>query len=179
MNEVIPVEVVIGKILLIRNQKVMLDADLAKLYKVTTKRLNEQVKRNIKRFPSDFMLQLTKGEPASLRSQIATLKRGQHSKYLPYVFTELGVAMLSSVLNSDRAIEINIIIMRAFVKLREIISTSQKVEEKLKEIEARLDVHDEQVLNIMEAINQLLAPPEKSKTKIGFQVKEKAVGYTR
>lgn len=177
MNEVIPVEAVIGRILLIRNQKVMLDADLAKLYSVTTKRLNEQVKRNIKRFPSDFMFQLTKGESASLRSQIATLKRGQHSKYLPYAFTELGVAMLSTVLNSDRAIEINIIIMRAFVKLREIISTNKKVEEKLNEIEARLDNHDEKIFDIMESIDKMINSPERPIKKIGFQVKERTIKY--
>lgn len=179
LKGIIPIETVLSKILLIRNQKVMLDSDLAKLYNVTTKRLNEQVKRNNKRFPADFIFQLTKDESASLRSQIATSKGKGGRRYLPIAFTELGVAMLSSVLNSDRAIEINIIIMRAFVKLREIISTSQKVEEKLKEIEARLDEHDDQILNIMEAINQMLAPPEKPKTKIGFQIKEKAIRYAR
>ena len=177
VNEIIPVETIISKILFIRNQKVILDSELAKLYNVTTKRLNEQVRRNVKRFPSDFMFQLTKVESASLRSQFATLKRGQHSKYSAYAFTELGVAMLSSVLKSDKAIEINIIIMRAFVKLREIISTNIKVEEKLKEIEARLDEHDEQIFNIMETIKQLLILPERPVKKIGFQVKEKLISY--
>ena len=102
---------------------------MAKLYGVETKVLNQSVRRNLRRFPDDFMFQLTKEENTSLRSQFVTLKKGQHSKYLPYVFTEHGVAMLSSVLNSERAIEINILIMRAFVKLREIISAHKKVEE--------------------------------------------------
>ncbi len=178
-SEIIPAETVISKILFIRNQKVILDTDLAKLYHVTTKRLNESAKRNLKRFPPDFMFQLDQDEYSSLRSQFATLKRGQHSKYLPYAFTELGVAMLSSILNSDRAIEVNIIIMRAFVKLREIISTNKKVEEKLKELEMRLDGHDDQIFKIMEIINQMLLPPERPVKKIGFQIREKRVFYSR
>lgn len=107
VKDVIPLETVISKILVIRNQKVILDSDLAKLYGVGTKVLNQAVKRNLQRFPIDFMFQLTKEEHASLRSQFVTLKRGQHSKYLPSVFTEQGVAMLSSVLKSERAIEVN------------------------------------------------------------------------
>ncbi len=177
VNEIIPLESVISKILFIRNQKVILDSELAKLYSVEVKQLKRSVNRNVKRFPSDFMFKLTKEEYDSLRYQFGTLKRGQHSKYLPYVFTELGVAMLSSVLNSDRAIEINIIIMRAFVKLREIISTNKKVEEKIKEIDARLDDHDEQIFSVMEAIRQLMQPPKKPLKKIGFMVKEKTAHY--
>jgi len=131
----VPQEVIEGKILLIRGKKVMLDRDLAKLYKVPTKRLNEQVKRNIERFPEDFMFQLSEDEAECLRSHFATLEgqrlrsqmvtldkgRGRHSKYRPYVFTEPGVAMLSSVLNSSRAIQVNIQIMRTFIKLRELL----------------------------------------------------------
>lgn len=126
-SEIIPIETILSKIFLIRNQKIILDSDLAKLYCVEVKQLKRAVNRNIQRFPSDFMFKLTREEYNSLRYQFGTLKRGQHSKYLPYAFTELGVAMLSSVLNSDRAIEINIIIMRAFVKLRELISTGKKI----------------------------------------------------
>src|SRR6266849_10784845 len=123
--ELIPSERIEKAILLIRGQKVMLDSDLAELYGVATKRLNEQVRRNRARFPKDFMFQLTGKEAESLRSQNATLKkgRGRHRKYAPYAFTEQGVAMLSSVLNSERAIEVNIAIMRAFVRLREILSS--------------------------------------------------------
>jgi hypothetical protein len=120
---VVPVEVIERRIYLIRGQKVMLDRELAELYGVPTRRLNEQVKRNRKRFPEDFMFQLAFEEAKTLlglRSQNATLKRGQHLKYAPYAFTEQGVAMLSSVLNSDRAIQVNIVIMRAFVKLRQL-----------------------------------------------------------
>ena len=120
------------KILRIRNQEVLLGGDLAKLYKVPVKRLNEQVRRNLKRFPGDFMFQLTQNEVNSLRTQNATinapLKRGQHSKYLPYAFTEQGVAMLSSVLNSDEAIRVNILIMRVFVKLRNQLSPQHRRE---------------------------------------------------
>src|SRR5258707_347686 len=121
----IPDERIERAILLIRGHKVMLDGDLAQLYDVTTKRLNEQVRRNFKRFPNDFMIQSTDAEADALRSQFATLKtgRGQHRKYRPYAFTEQGVAMLSTVLNSERAIEVNIAIVRAFVRLRQIMST--------------------------------------------------------
>ena len=174
----IPTETVISKIFFIRNQKVILDTDLAKLYGVETKVLNQSVRRNLRRFPDDFMFQLTKEENTSLRSQFVTLKKGQHSKYLPYVFTEHGVAMLSSVLNSERAIEINILIMRAFIKLREIISTNKKVEEKLKEMEEHLEDHEERIVKIIEIINRLLMPPEKPIKKIGFEVKEKSMSYS-
>ena len=120
MNSLVPVERIEKYILFLRGHKVMLDSDLADLYGVSTKRLNEQVRRNIRRFPADFMIQLTDQEANVLRSQIATLKpgRGKHRKYLPYAFTEQGVAMLSSVLNSERAIQVNIEIMRALVRLR-------------------------------------------------------------
>lgn len=162
------VEVIEQKIYLIRGHKVMLDSDLAKLYGVPTKRLNEQVRRNIKRFPTDFMFQLTTEEAKFLRSQFATLKtgRGQHLKYLPYAFTEQGVAMLSSVLNSERAIEVNILIMRTFVKLREMIASHKDLAKKLDELEKK---YDEQFQVVFEAIRQLMAPPESSNRKIGFK----------
>lgn len=146
----------------------MLDIDLAQLYGVETRRLNEQVKRNIERFPKDFMFQLTKEEAKILISQFATSRWGG-SRKLPYAFTENGVAMLSSVLNSKRAIQVNIQIMRAFTKLREYLSTHRKLAEKFKELETRIDKHDEKIQSIMETINYLLDPPEKQKKQIGFK----------
>lgn len=168
MKTPIPTEVIEQKIYFIRGHKVMLDGDLAKLYGVPTKRLNEQVRRNIKRFPPDFMFQLTADETKFLRSQNATLKtgRGQHLKYLPYAFTEQGVAMLSSALNSERAIEVNILIMRTFVKLREMIASHKDLVKKLDELEKK---YDEQFQVVFEAIRQLMAPPENTNRKIGFK----------
>lgn len=157
------------KIFLIRGQRVMLDKDLAELYGVSTKRLNEQVRRNIKRFPSDFMFQLNKEEAAWVRSHFATLKKGGHFRYFPYAFTEQGVAMLSSVLNSERAIEVNIAIMRAFVRLREFLATHKELAAKLGELESKVGKHDQEIKVIFEAIRQLMTPPpEKPKPKIGF-----------
>jgi hypothetical protein len=165
MRALIPAEVIERKIYLIRGHKVMLDSDLAELYGVTTKRLNEQVRRNLKRFPSDFMFQSSSKEAESLRSQIATSKRGGR-RYLPYAFTEQGVAMLSSVLNSDRAIEVNIQIMRAFVKLREMIASNKELAKRLDELESK---YDEQFKVVFDAIRELMAPAEPKKRKIGFR----------
>ena len=172
---VIPVELIEKKIYLIRGLKVMLDSDLAKLYGVSVKVLNQGVKRNISRFPEDFMFQLTKEEYDSLRSQIVTLKtgRGKHRKYLPYVFTEQGVAMLSSVLHSERAIQVNIAIMRAFVKLRQILSTHKEIAYKLTELERKVEKHDKEIKAIFDAIRQLMRPPEKPQRRIGFVQKGK------
>lgn len=169
--DLVPVERIEKAILLIRGQKVMLDRDLADLYGVATKVLNQAVRRNLPRFPDDFMFQLTAEEGESLRSQVVTLKagRGQHRKYLPYAFTEQGVAMLSSVLNSDRAVEVNIAIMRAFVRLREIMSTHKDLARKLAELERKLGQHDEKFAVVFEAIRQLMAPPPaRTKPRIGF-----------
>ena len=155
----------------------MLDIHLAQLYGVSTRRLKEQVRRNPKRFPEDFMFRLTWKEVQSLRSHFATLKknvssatneRGQHVKYLPYAFTEQGIAMLSSVLNSDRAIDVNIAIMRAFVKLREVLATHKELARKFKELEHRVGRHDDEIQAIFDAIRQLMSPPEKPKGRIGF-----------
>ena len=162
-----------------RGEKVLLDHDLAELYGVNTKVLKQVVRRNIKRFPDDFMFELTKEENQSLRSQNVTLKRGQHSKYLSFAFTEQGVAMLSSVLNSERAIEVNISIMRAFVQLRKMIASNNKLARKLAELEQHLESHDERIQAIFEAIRQLMATPETKKKKIGFMVKEKQAAYGR
>ncbi len=154
---------------MIRGIKVMLDRDLAELYGVETKRLKEQVRRNISRFPEDFMFELSEDEEVLLRSQLATLKgKGKHSKYLSFVFTEQGVAMLSSVLNSKRAIEVNIAIMRAFVKMRELLATNKEFAGKLKRIEKHLAEHNDQFRVVFEAIRQLLTEEEKPKRKIGF-----------
>ena len=172
----IPAERIERAILLIRGHKVLLDSDLALLYGVTIKRLNEQVRRNNKRFPADFMFRLTREESNSLRSQNATLKpgRGQHRKYLPYVFTEQGVAMLSSVLNSDRAVQVNIEIMRTFVKLRRMLATHEDLARKLNALEKK---YDAQFRVVFDAIRQLMAPPDKKKRGIGFVVRERAGTY--
>jgi hypothetical protein len=167
MNGLVPVEIIEKKILLIRGEKVMLDSDLAGLYEVSVKVLNQAIKRNIGRFPEDFMFQLTKEENESLRSQIVTLKkgRGEHRKYLPCVFTEQGVAMLSSVLNSERAINVNIAIMRAFVNLRKMIASHKDLARKLDALEKK---YDAQFKVVFDVIRQLMIPPEKHKRKIGF-----------
>jgi hypothetical protein len=155
------------KIFLIRSQRVMLSMQLADLYGVATKVLMQAVKRNLDRFPSDFMFKLTSEELRTLRSQIVTSKRGG-IRYLPYAFTEQGVAMLSSVLKSKRAIQVNITIMRAFVKLRQILSTHKELSHKLEQLERKTEKHDSEIQAIFEAIRQLMAPPEKPKRRIGF-----------
>jgi phage regulator Rha-like protein len=168
---IVPLERAVSRIFLVRGQKVMLDADLAELYGVTTKRLNEQVKRNIDRFPLDFMFLLTKQEAESLRSQIATLKRGrgQHRKYMPYVFTEHGAIMAASVLDSERAVQVSIYVVRAFVQLREMLSSNRALARKLNELERKLVTHDRAITELIEAIRQLMTPPEpKKKRPIGF-----------
>jgi hypothetical protein len=168
----IPVERIEKAILLIRCQKVMLDRDLASLYGVTTGRLNEQVKRNISRFPADFMYQLSKEEFENWISQIAISNPGAKMglRRRPYAFTEQGVAMLSSVLNSDRAIEVNIAIMRAFVHLREIIATHKDLARKLGALEQKLCEHDQHFRIAFETIRQLMLPPSEpeKKRRIGF-----------
>ncbi len=176
MTTTVPIESIVSKIVFIRDEKVLLDHDLAELYGVKTKVLKQAVRRNIKRFPDDFMFELTKEENQSLRSQNVTLKRGQHSKYLSFAFTEQGVAMLSSVLNSERAIEVNISIVRAFVQLRKMIASNNKLAGKLLEMEKK---YDEQFKIVFEAIRQLMTPPETKKKKIGFMVKEKKAAYGR
>jgi len=169
MTDLVPLEIIERKIYLIRDHKVLLSMDLAKLYGISTKRLNEQVKRNISRFPDDFMFQLNDNEYEILKSQIATSSWGGVRRANPYAFSEQGVAMLSSVLNSERAIQVNIIIMRAFVKLRQILSTHAELAQKLKELEGKVGKHDMEILMIFDAIRQLMAPPpEPPKRRIGF-----------
>lgn len=163
MGEIISVEIIATKILEIRGRKVMLDSDLAKLYGVKTKNLNKAVKRNIERFPEDFMFQLSKEETENLRFQFGTSKRGGR-RYFPYVFTQEGVAMLSSVLNSQRAIHVNIQIMRAFVQLRRMILTNRDLRRKIEEMERK---YDRQFVIVFEAIKRLLEPPKQTRA-IGF-----------
>ena len=158
MKDIMPLEKIEQKIYLIRRYKVMLDRDLAKLYAVPTKRLNEQVKRNRRRFPDDFMFQLNKQEYNDLKSHFATSRWGGTRK-LPYAFTEQGVAMLSSVLHSERAIQVNIVIVRTFVKLRRILSTHKELAQKLKELERKIAKHDEDIQAVFYAIKQLRTPP--------------------
>jgi hypothetical protein len=174
-RSLIPIERIERMILLIRGQKVMLDSDLAELYGVTTKRLNEQVRRNLSRFPEDFVFQLTESESDLLRSQIATSKTGRGGRrYLPYVFTEQGVAMLSSVLNSERAIKVNIEIMRAFVRLRQILASNKELAKKLNELEKK---YDAQFKIVFDVIRELMRTPEPKKRPIGFLVEEPKVPY--
>ncbi|MBI4334126.1 MAG: ORF6N domain-containing protein [Chloroflexi bacterium] len=167
-KSLVPVDRIDKAILLIRKQKVMLDADLAELYGVETKVLVQAVKRNRERFPEDFMFQLNKEEVDFLRSQFVTLKkgRGQHSKYPPYAFTEQGVAMLSSVLRSQRAIQVNIEIMRAFIRLRQMLAPHAELARKLDALEKR---YDAQFKEVFEAIRRLTAPPEPKRRPIGFR----------
>ena len=176
-KEIIPVLRISQVIRLLRGEKVLLDLDLAALYDVPTKALNQAAKRNAARFPEDFMFQLSAEEARSLRSQFVTLNRGQHLKYRPYAFTEQGVAMLSSVLKSERAVRVNIAIMRAFVRLREVIETNRELARKFAELESRVGKHDDKIDAILEAIRQLMAPPPKPHREIGFHIRERAPRY--
>ena len=167
MKALIPVEMIEKKILLIRGEKVMLDADIAELYGVETKMLVRAVKRNIDRFPSDFMIQLNRKEFENLRFQFGTSSRWGGRRYLPYAFTEQGVAMLSSVLNSERAVKVNIEIMRAFVRLRQMLASNAELAHKLDALEKK---YDHQFKVVFDAIKQLMIPPDtKKKSKIGFR----------
>ena len=176
------------RIITVRGVKVILDSELAKIYDVPTKRLNEQVKRNRDRFPEDFMFQLTKEESevwGSLRSQFATLKRGQHSKYLPYAFTEHGAIMAATVLNSPKAIEMSVFVVRAFIKMRETLANNKILALKLAELESkltgRLNVHERAIVHVLGEVRRLMAAvdqsPDPPKRKIGFKVEEKKAVY--
>ena len=170
----VPIERIEKAILLIRGQKVMLDRDIAELYGVETRALKQAVRRNIKRFPGDFMFELTKEEFENWRSQFVTSNRDKMGlRYRPMAFTEQGVAMLSSVLKSERAIEVNIAIMRTFVQLRQMLTTHKDLARKLMTLEKK---YDEEFKIVFEAIHELMTPPEKPRSKIGFVVKESGVG---
>jgi hypothetical protein len=169
----LPDEVVISKIYMIRNHKVMLDIDLAGLYQVETGRLNEQVKRNLYRFPEDFMFQLTHKEWESLRSQIAISKKGRGGRrYTPFVFTEHGVLMLSSVLNSKRAIQVNIQIMRIYTKLKGMLLTHKDILLKLEKLERKTNKHDGNFKTVFDFLKELLNHRTKPMRRIGFKLKE-------
>ena len=176
-REVIPAGRIAQSITLVRKQKVMLDFELARLYGVTTGNLNKAVKRNHDRFPTDFMFRLNAEEAKRLIFQSGISKERGGRRHLPYVFTEQGVAMLSSVLQSERAVKVNIAIMRAFVQLRQSLETNRELARKFGELEKRVGKHDDEIGAIIEAIRQLMAPPEKPSREIGFHVREKSPRY--
>jgi len=165
----VPDEVVINKIIVLRGKKVMLDKDIAELYGVPTKRLNEQVKRNKKRFPEDFMFQLTQEEKDEVVANCDHLKNLKYSPNLPYVFTEHGAVMLASVLNSDRAIEVNIQIVRIFTQIREMLLTNKDILLKIERLEKKAANQDEDIQLIFEALKKLLNPPQEPRQRIGFK----------
>ena len=175
-KDVIPLEVLTRTIIVLRGQKVMLDVDLARLYGVATGHLNRAVTRNVERFPADFMFQVTSDEAADLKCQIGISSWGGR-RQRPYAFTEQGVAMLSSVLRSERAVKGNIAIMRTFVQLRQALETNTALARKFAELEQRVGKHDEEISAIIDAIRQLMAPPEKAKREIGFHARETAPRY--
>ncbi len=192
-KEIIPAEQIALRIRHFRGEKVLLDFDLAALYGAETRVINQAVRRNADRFPADFMFQLSSEEAATL-SQVVTPSVAGHNvpnssqivmssgkyrgkRYRPYAFTEQGVAMLSSVLNSESAVKMNIAIMRAFVQLRRALETNRELARKFSELERRIDKHDTEIDAILEAIRQLMAPPEKPRREIGFHVRETAPRY--
>jgi len=168
----IPLELIESRILLLRGRKVMIDRDLARLYKVETKRLNEQVKRNLRRFPADFMFQVAEEEKNELVAKCDRFKSLKHSSAMPFVFTENGVAMLSSILNSERAIDVNIQIMRTFTKIRELLTSHTALSRKLEELEKR---YDSQFKSVFDAIRILMSPPPDpiAPKRIGFTASRK------
>jgi len=192
-KEIIPAEQIARRIRHFRGEKVLLDFDLAALYDVETRTLNQAVRRNADRFPADFMFQLSSQEAEKL-SQVVTPSVAGHDvssssqivmssgkyrgkRYRPYAFTEQGVAMLSSVLNSESAVKMNIAIMRAFVRLRRALEANRELARKFSELERRIDKHDSEIAAILEAIRQLMAPPAKPRREIGFHVREEAARY--
>ena len=176
-KNIIPIQQVAKAIRFVREERVLLDFDLARLYGVSTGNLNKAVRRNRDRFPVDFMFQFSAEETKSLKFQLGISKGRGGRRHFPYAFTEQGVAMLSSVLNSERAVKVNIAIIRAFVKLRQTLETNRELSHKFSELEKRVDKHDEEIGAILEAIRQLMAPSEKPRCEIGFHVREKAPRY--
>jgi hypothetical protein len=173
---IIPIQRIAQRILFLRGEKILLDRDLAALYGVETRVLNQAVKRNADRFPSDFVFLLSREEIGRI-SQIVTSSSGLKFSKQVRAFTEQGVAMLSSVLKSDRAVKVNIAIMRAFVRLREALETNRELARKFAELEKHVGKHDAEIAAIIDAIRQLMAPPEKPRREIGFHVREKAPRY--
>ena len=176
-KKVIPIERIAQRIRHLRGEKVLFDSDLAQLYGVTTGNLNKAVNRNRHRFPSDFMFQLTAEEAKRLIFQFGISKSRGGRRHMPYAFTEQDVAMLSSVLNSERAVKVNIAIMRAFVRLRQTLETNRELARNFSGLERRVGKHDEEIAAIIEAIRQLMAPAEKPRREIGFHVREKMPRY--
>jgi len=168
MKSLIPQESIEQKIFLIRGHKIMIDRDLARLYGVETKYLNRQVRRNIERFPEEFMFKLIKEEKDELVTICHRFKTMKHSSTLPYAFTEHGVAMLASVLKSERAVKISIVIIKAFVRLRQILSTHKDLAHKLNQLERKIEKHDVEIKAIFDAIRELMTPPKKPRKRIGF-----------
>ena len=188
-DRTIPIDSLIHNL---RGEKIILDTDLARIYGVTTKRLNEQVKRNARRFPADFTFrlskveweflteQIAKSENTANRSQIATgSQKHRDPRFLPHAFTEHGALMAANVLNSAQAVEMSVLVVRAFVRMRHILAAHKELTRQLSELERKIGTHDEQIQVILEAIRQLMAPPEPKKRKIGFLVEEKAAVYRR
>ena len=160
-----------SKLLLLRNQKVILDVDLAELYGVSVKRLNQQLKRNADRFPADFLFQLSRPEHANLRLHFATSSSAHGGRrYLPYAFTEHGAIMAATILNSERAIQMSVLVVRAFVRMRRALAVNRQIVAKLAKLERRLDGHDADIQEIVDAIRGLMAPPPASRRRIGFQL---------
>ena len=173
MRSLVPNERIEKAILIIRGHKVLLDEDLAKLYGVTVGRLNEAVKRNTERFPEDFMFQLAFHELRDLRSQIAISKKGRGGRrYLPYAFTEHGAIMAANVLNTQRAIEVSVYVVRAFVRLRQLLATNKELARKLAELERKLENHDDSIRSLFDAIRQLMTPDVLPHRRIGFRREE-------
>jgi len=177
MKTRVPIEVIESKILLIRGRKVMLDSDLASLYGVTTKRLNEQVKRNKDRFPEDFMFQLESEEKAEVVANCDHLAKLKFSPVFPYAFTEHGAIMAASVLNTKRAVDVSLYVVRAFVKLREMLATNKALAHKFTELESKVSSHDGAIRTLVAAIKELMDTPEPKVKKIGFIVKERKAVY--
>jgi hypothetical protein len=166
-----PLIAVESRILFLRHQRVILDEDIAELYGVPVKVLNQQVKRNRERFPSDFVFQLTAKENEALRSQIVTSKEGRGGRrYAPYAFTEHGAIMAATVLNSERAVQMSVFVVRAFVRLREMLATNRRLAGKIDELETRLDTHDSTIQDLIEAIKELMTPEDPPRIRIGFQL---------
>jgi len=168
-SEAVPIEHIARSILVLRGQKVLIDADLAALYGVSTKQFNQQVRRNSDRFPQDFMFQVVKEEAEGLRSQIVTLKsgRGRHRKYLPYVFTEHGAIMAASILNSARAVEVSVYVVRAFLRLREVIASHAEIARKVERLERKTDSHEQAIVGILNELHQHMNP-----------IQTRAIGFT-
>ena len=176
-GKTVPIESVI---IVIRGQRAIFASDLAEVYGVETRALNQAVKRNRERFPEDFLFRLTRSEAETLaasRSQFVTLKRGQNIKYLPYAFTEYGAIMAANVLNSGHAVRMSVFVVRAFVRLRQMVTTHKEMAAKLEELERRVASHDTHIRSLFEAVRQLMIPPEPDKRKIGFLAKERAARY--